>query len=67
MSKLSLNTVVTARSISRLSVASVRIFCAACVVALVVGGAIPFVCRANPLPCDRRDDGEDALEAGRER
>ena len=41
-SRLSLNTPVTPRSISKLSVASVRIFCAACVAASIVGGAPPL-------------------------
>lgn len=46
LSKLSLNTAVTARSISKLSVARVRIFCAACVAAPVVATDAPFACLA---------------------
>ena len=47
-SKLSLKTPVTPRIISKLSVASVNIFWAACVAASTVGGAPP---PAALLPC----------------
>lgn len=64
LSKLSLKTAVTARSISKLSVANARIFCAACVVALAVGEPLAVVCLACLL---KEEEGEDALDAGRER
>lgn len=49
LSKLSLNTLVTARSMSKLSVASVRIFCAAFVAAPAVGkDATPLAVLVGP-------------------
>lgn len=54
LSRLSLNTAVTARSISKLSTASVKIFWAAC-------------CMGTTCPEVRECEGEVAREAGRER
>ena len=55
LSRLSLNTAVTERNMSKLSAASVRIFCAAC-------------CIGTTCPLGIREcEGEVALEAGRER
>ena len=65
MSKLSLNTAVTARNISKLSVASANIFWAAWEAVPTVGVA-PFNLACRP-PCVLNDDGDDALDAGRER
>lgn len=66
LSKLSLKIPVTALSMSKLSVASVRIFCAACVAAPAVGTATPFA-PCLPCGCVRNDDGDVAREAGRDR
>ncbi len=70
-SKLSLNTPVTLRSMSRLSVASVKIFCAACVAPSTVGGVLPVAVLLPCLECGcdlcEPRTGDVAREAGRER
>lgn len=63
LSRLSLKTPVTERSMSKLSVASVRIFCAAWVAAPAVGGTPPAL---RAWACVRSEEGEVAREAGRE-
>jgi hypothetical protein len=67
LSKLSLNTDVTARSISKLSVANVRTFCAAFVAAPAVVACVFPVADVREGPCVLKDDGDVARDAGRDR